>query len=85
MISQIFSGIDMAYLEPFWNVRSLFVVVVLVGFAIHTIPSRLYPKMESFYINRVPFVLKAVAFVLLVQLCLQFKSESVQPFIYFQF
>jgi len=85
MISQIFAGIDLAYLAPFWKVRYLFVVLVLVGFAIHAIPSKLYPKMEELYINKVPFAVKAIVFVLLVQLCLQFKSESVQPFIYFQF
>ncbi len=85
MITQITSGIDMAYLEPFWKVRYLFVILMLVGFAIHAIPSRLYPQMEALYVKKVPFVLKAIAFVLLIQLCLQFKSESVQPFIYFQF
>jgi len=85
MITQIFSGIDMAYLAPFWNVRYLFVVLTVIGFAIHTIPSKLYPKMEELYINKVPFLLKAASFVVLVQLCLQFRSETVQPFIYFQF
>lgn len=85
MISQIFSDFDWAYLQPFWNVRYLFVILLLVGFAIHAIPDYIYPKMEQFYIKKVPFLVKAIAFVLLIQLCLQLKSESVQPFIYFQF
>ena len=85
MITQITSDFDMAYLSPFWDVRYLFVVLTLVGFAIHAIPAKLYPQMENLYIKKVPFIIKAAAFVLLIQLCLQFRSESVQPFIYFQF
>ena len=85
MITQITSDFDMAYLSPFWDVRYLFVVLTLVGFAIHAIPAKLYPQMEKLYIKKVPFIIKAAAFVLLIQLCLQFRSESVQPFIYFQF
>ena len=85
MITQITSDFDMAYLSPFWDVRYLFVVLTLVGFAIHAIPAKLYPQMENLYIKKVPFIIKAAAFVLLIQLCLQFRSESVQPFIYFEF
>ncbi len=84
MIGNVFNSMDLAYLQPFWDVRYLFVILLLVGFAIHAIPSKLFPKIEILYL-KTPFLLKAVAFVLLVQLVIQFRSESVQPFIYFQF
>ncbi|MPN63184.1 hypothetical protein SDC9_210939 [bioreactor metagenome] len=84
MLGQIFGAMDWAYLQPFWDVRYLFVIMLLVGAAIHAVPHRLFPKMESTYI-RLPFALKVIAFLVLVQMVIQFKSESVQPFIYFQF
>ncbi|HPB02007.1 MAG: MBOAT family protein [Bacteroidales bacterium] len=84
MIGQIFGAMDWAYLQPFWSVRHIFVVMLIIGIAIHAVPSRLFPKMENIYV-KMPFVVKAIAFVVLIQLVIQFKSESVQPFIYFQF
>lgn len=84
MINQVFSEMDWAYLQPFWEVRQLFVIVLLVGFAIHTIPSKLFPKMEKIYVNS-HFIFKAIGFLVLIQLMIQLKSANVQPFIYFQF
>jgi len=84
MIGQIFGSMDMAYLQPFWSVRYIFVVMLLTGAAIHAVPSSLFPKMENAFV-KTPFVLKAVAFIVLIQLVIQFSSASVQPFIYFQF
>ncbi|PLW92858.1 MAG: membrane-bound O-acyltransferase family protein [Marinilabiliales bacterium] len=84
MISQVFGSMDWAYLMPFWDVRQLFVILLFVGFAIHAIPSQLFPKMEKIYVKS-HFILKALAFIVLIQLVIQLKSENVQPFIYFQF
>ncbi|PKP04703.1 MAG: membrane-bound O-acyltransferase family protein [Bacteroidetes bacterium HGW-Bacteroidetes-6] len=84
MITQIFTAMDLAYLQPFWDVRYIFVVMLIVGFSIHAIPSKLFPKLENTYV-KVPFALKVFAFIVVLQLLIQFRSESVQPFIYFQF
>lgn len=84
MLSQVFYAMDWAYVQPFMDVRWLFVAIMLIGYAIHTIPARVYPMMEQRFI-KLPFIVMAVLFVLIVQLSIQFASESVQPFIYFQF
>jgi len=84
MIKQIFTAMDMAYVVPFWQVRKLFLILLLLGFLIHFIPSHLYPRLEAIF-ARVPWIVKAFAFVILVQLIIELKSSDVQPFIYFQF
>jgi hypothetical protein len=56
----------------------------LLAVAIHAIPSSKFGKVERAYI-RTPFLVKVVAFIVLIQCILQIKSSDVQPFIYFQF
>ncbi len=84
MIVNIGTKFDFAYVVPFWNTRPGFVMMVLLGFAIHAIPVKAFDKLTVRFI-RLPFILKAIAFVVLVQLIIQFRSAAVQPFIYFQF
>jgi D-alanyl-lipoteichoic acid acyltransferase DltB (MBOAT superfamily) len=84
MIKQIFTAMDPAYILPFWQVRKLFLLLLLVGFAIHFIPTQFYPTLEKWFI-RIPWVVKAIGFIVLVQLIIELKSQGVQPFIYFQF
>jgi len=84
MIKQIFTAMDPAYILPFWQVRKLFLLLLLVGFATHFIPSQFYPTLEKWFI-RIPWVVKAIGFIVLVQLIIELKSQGVQPFIYFQF
>jgi len=84
IIHQIFFEMDLAYLAPFVDVRFEWVLLVIIGYLMHTVPTKWNQKLELVFI-KTPFVLKALAFILVVQLCIQFKLEGVQPFIYFQF
>ena len=84
MITKVFTSMDWAYLQAFFDVRQLFVILLLVGFSIHAIPSKIFPKMENLYV-KTHFIIKIIAFIVLFQLIIQLKSENVQPFIYFQF
>jgi len=84
MIGRIVYAFDIQYVIPFWDMRAAFVVMLFVGFAIHTIPVKAFDKLTAYYV-KLPFVVKAIGFMVLVQLIVQFKAEGVQPFIYFQF
>lgn len=84
MLGQVVNTFDWAYLAPFWNTRSLFLILLFAAVAIHAIPASKFSRVEDIYV-RIPFVFKAVAFIVLIQIILQVRSESVQPFIYFQF
>jgi len=84
MITIIGTKTDFSYLVPFWNTRQSFVLMLLAGYAIHAIPVRSFDRLTNIFV-KLPFIVKALAFVLLVQLIIQFKTAGVQPFIYFQF
>ena len=84
IIGQVFNSFDLAYLPVFFETRKLFVLLLLLAVAIHAIPSSKFGKVERAYI-RTPFLVKVVAFIILIQCILQIKSSDVQPFIYFQF
>ena len=84
LIQQCTHGYDWAVLQVFIRTRSLFVILLLTMVAIHAIPSSQFQKIEEIYI-RTPFLIKAVAFILLIQMMIQLQSTEIQPFIYFQF
>lgn len=84
VLKQIFIGGNWAIAGAFLQERWLFAVILLAAIAIHAVPSGKFPLIEHMYI-RTPFLVKAVAFLILLQLVLQLQSTDVHPFIYFQF
>jgi len=84
MLKQVFTDFNIKFAIPFWEARHLWVILVIIGFAMHTIPLEFYDKLPKYY-SKVPYVLKIVIFIVVVQLVIQLKNQDVQPFIYFQF
>ncbi len=76
--------IDWAYLIPFWQTRSLFVGLLVAGYLLHAVPMQSVARLEQLF-ARSPWAVKAVVFVVTIQLILQMRQSYVQPFIYFQF
>jgi D-alanyl-lipoteichoic acid acyltransferase DltB (MBOAT superfamily) len=84
MIAKIGTDMDLAYVPPFMEVRYIWVLVMILGFAMHSTPTKWNTRILEAYVKS-PYLVKLVVFLILVQLVIQFKSENVQPFIYFQF
>jgi D-alanyl-lipoteichoic acid acyltransferase DltB (MBOAT superfamily) len=84
ILQQIFTPSSWPLILTFLQTRMLFVVLLIAAIAIHAVPSTRFSKIEDAYI-RTPFIVKAVAFVVLVQVIIQIQGTDVQPFIYFQF
>jgi D-alanyl-lipoteichoic acid acyltransferase DltB (MBOAT superfamily) len=84
IIKQIFTQMDWAYLIPFVTVRSLLLIILLIGIALYAIPLKWFQKLFQQFIN-VPFWVKAIIFIVVIQLVIQFQSADVQPFLYAQF
>jgi alginate O-acetyltransferase complex protein AlgI len=84
MVGNIATDMDLAYAAPFFKVRYIWVILLLIGFAMHSTPIKWNNKIQENFIKS-PYILKLFVFVILVQLVIQFKSVDVQPFIYFQF
>lgn len=75
---------DWAYVGPFWHARPLLVVLLITGYLLHAVPLRWVSWIETTF-ARSPWLVKAVAFIIVVQLLLEMRQSYVQPFIYFQF
>ena len=84
MLSQIFGNFDLGYFVHFWDARYIWVIMVVLGFAFHAVPESLSIKTRDIFVKS-PFILKIIILLIVCQLVIQFKNETVQPFIYFDF
>lgn len=84
MINQILFQMDVSYFMPFLEARDTFVVLFLIGIAMHAIPLQWNDMLAERFVNT-PYWVKLAVFIIAVQLVIQFQTEDVQPFIYFQF
>ncbi|NTW32152.1 MAG: MBOAT family protein, partial [Bacteroidetes bacterium] len=84
MIHQIFFNMNWAYIVPFFDVRFLFIMMLVIGFAFYAIPAKWYPEITQRFVNT-PLLIKAIIFIIAIQLVIQFQSADVQPFLYGQF
>lgn len=68
----------------FFVARKEFVYLFLVSMVVIFSPS-VFKRQLAKWFESLPFVLVLILFLCLLQLILQFKSQDIQPFIYFQF
>lgn len=72
------------YLVPFVQARPVWTLFVALGFLFHTVHRRGYDFMLRAFV-RSPWIVKCVVFAIVVQLIINFRQDTVQPFIYSQF
>ena len=64
--------------------RYVWIIMMAVIIISHSLPRRCYDEMQRRFVDS-PWLMKLIIFLLVVQLVIQFMSENVAPFIYFQF
>lgn len=84
VLSRSVSDFDIAYLLPFVNARPWWCVLVLIPLLAQFISDSGYNRIQARYI-RLPWLVKAILLLIVLQLVLQFRTSNVQPFIYSQF
>ncbi len=83
-IGMIFTSIDLPEFLSFWNARPDILIIMLVSAFIVFFPE----KTKQILLTRVlalPLILWSIALLFVLQMILQFRDHTVQPFIYFQF
>lgn len=83
-LSSMVFNFDYNYLIPFFNARSLFVFIFILSFVLVFLPDIIKGKIFKIF-SFLPIWCKAVIFILILQVIIQIQTESVQPFIYYQF
>ncbi len=84
IIKNIFTNFSVAHIAPFLEVRYVWCVMMAVIILSHAMPRRWYDKMGEIFVNS-NWIIKILIFIVVVQFVVQFMSEDVAPFIYFQF
>ena len=84
IIQNIFTNFSLDYIVPFIKARYVWLVMMTFIIAVHAIPLRWHDRMVDLFV-KAPWPVKLFGFIVVVQLVIEFMSENVAPFIYFQF
>ena len=84
IIKNIFTNFHADYMPVFVEVRYVWCIMMAVIIIAHAIPSRYWEALGRVFV-RSHWLVKLLVFVIVVQFVIQFMSEEVSPFIYFQF
>lgn len=84
IIGNIFVDFHWNQIPQFVEARPEWTVMMLSLIVLHFVPQRLADRCQDLFVAA-PWFLKWVAFIVVVQLVIEYMSEEVAPFIYFQF
>lgn len=84
IIRNIFTNFSLDYVVPFVKVRYVWLIMMTVIIGAHAIPQQWHDRMLDTFL-RAPWAVKLIVFIVVVQLVVEFMTEEVAPFIYFQF
>ncbi len=84
IIKNIFTNFHADYFPVFIDVRYIWCILMIVIITAHALPSKWWTKTGEWFV-RSPWIVKLIVFLVVVQSVIQFMSEDVSPFIYFQF
>ena len=82
--NNIFTNFHLDYLPVFADVRLVWCIFMVILVVSHFLPDGWWDRLGRLFV-RSPWIVKLLVFIVIVQLVLQFRSEDVPPFIYFQF
>ena len=84
IIKKVFTDFSWAYLVPFVETRTAWVVFVALGMGLHAIRERHTERLKQRFIDS-PITLKVILLFIVLQLVINFRLNDIQPFIYAQF
>lgn len=84
IINNIFVDFQWAQIPQFFTSRLVWCVMMLVLIFFHFVPERWGSFCAHGFIKS-PWIIKVLIFIIVIQLVVEFMSEEVAPFIYFQF
>ena len=84
LLGHIGTDFSWDYLPPFLSTRLVWMLFLVFGFALHALRKRHSDRLSDWFV-RAPWLVKLLIFVLVMQLVINFRQDSVQPFIYAQF
>ena len=84
IIGNIFKDFQWAQIPQFFEARKVWCLMVIALMIFHFVPQNYADKCQLLFCKS-PWIVKLFTFIVVVQLVIEFMSEEVAPFIYFQF
>ena len=84
LLSSIFTNMDLSYAVPFFSARTTWCLLLAGSIMSLFIGERLYRHAEAKFIHW-PWLMKLVAFLLVVQMVIELHISDILPFLYFRF
>ncbi len=84
IIKNIFVDFDFNQIPQFFEARKVWCIMMISLTIFHFVPQRWADICQDTFI-RSPWIFKLLVFLTVIQLVIEFMSEEVAPFIYFQF
>ncbi len=84
IIKNIFTDWQWQQLPQFFDYRLTWCLMMLAIIIMHFVPQTWSDKLQLYFI-KAPWIVKLLTFLIVVQLVIEFMTEEVAPFIYFQF
>ncbi|MCM1291792.1 MAG: MBOAT family protein [Prevotella sp.] len=84
IIRNIFVDWQWNQLPQFFTYRMTWCIMMLVIICMHIVPQRWTDRLQIRFIKS-PWIVKLLIFLIVVQLVIEYMTEEVAPFIYFQF
>jgi len=80
----LFSGFEWKMVEAIYETHFWIVILLLFGY-FGTLMKDSWKTRVYDYFSKLDYLMLIALFLIVIQIMLQFKSATVQPFIYFQF
>lgn len=84
IISRAATDFDITYALPFASARMIWLILMGVIILSHCLSERFWSRTAARFVLS-PWPVKLILFLVVIQLVIELRSESVMPFIYFQF
>ena len=84
VLSNVVTRMDIQHLGEFIVARRVWCIMLVVAYALHFVPTLLLEMAREAFIGSL-WIVKLMAFMVVVQLVIEFAGADVAPFIYFQF
>lgn len=84
MIGNMCGNFSFAHFIPFVETRTMWVILVVLGFGLHAVRQKHVDYLKEKYISS-PIMLKLILLFIVMQLVINLRQSDIQPFIYAQF
>lgn len=83
-IRRIFTEFDIECIPAFCAQRPMWLCILFLAILAHSIRERWFYSLQELFI-RLPWLLKTILFLIVLQLAIEFSNSEVQPFLYYKF